>query len=820
MTVEGKSDHLRIGVLTPLVAGGYYGGVISGIARTAMARGARTIAIQTLDLSYGGAYAAAEAAVPRFAVRAAWDQAAGFIVLLNAVEPWYLQAMRDAGRPVVLLSSEVPGFVCPVARPDNRTGVTQAVAHLVAHGHRRIAFAGSFIQSDIRERLDAYREALTLNGIEPDDALVFEADDNLAVGGEAAARRMLAAGLPSTAVIAGTDYNALAIMGALSEAGLSLPDDQAIVGFDDVEAGASARPTLSTIHQRFDETAGLAADLLLDLIAGEEVASGDHRLPSLFVPRESCGCNIVSTVEEMIDPSDLVTATAKEQLTRRLGRALVGPDPSPEQRAALRSAVELVAGFAEAGEDSAAQRRDRFCAAARCLWSVSPRWTTTASSVACLRRYQAELTAAGLAGPDPQEFASGIVDFVVELAGCLTTREADMRNSLHLAMGQDHDLSMSLVRGQASDLTSLGWIAHTPARAGCIGLWSSGSRTRAADRHLLTIAGSYVRGGASLVLPDQLRVEEFPATSLLENLEWDAGEVAVVLPAKTATSDLGLLAMVTGIEAVGGAVRDRLFETVALLSLSVEREEMTEKLRRSNADLATFSHAMAHDLRNPLATISMWASVARARAGPGDDAEPVLRIVDQIKQVSAFANELVSDLLRYAELDRVAAPRQPVDLNLATGRALATLESTIVEHGAVVEAGDLPTVRGNFAELELVLQNLIENAIKHRAGRAPRIRIDAVRDDGGWTIRCHDNGAGIPTALRNRVFEPFVRGETPTAGSGLGLATCRRIVQGLGGRIWVDQSGVNGTTIALNLPTASDVNPSSSPTRALPAAPE
>ncbi len=251
-----------------------------------MARGARTIAIQTLDLSYGGAYAAAEAAVPRFAVRAAWDQAAGFIVLLNAVEPWYLQAMRDAGRPVVLLSSEVPGFVCPVARPDNRTGVTQAVAHLVAHGHRRIAFAGSFIQSDIRERLDAYREALTLNGIEPDDALVFEADDNLAVGGEAAARRMLAAGLPSTAVIAGTDYNALAIMGALSEAGLSLPDDQAIVGFDDVEAGASARPTLSTIHQRFDETAGLAADLLLDLIAGEEVASGDHRLPSLFVPRE------------------------------------------------------------------------------------------------------------------------------------------------------------------------------------------------------------------------------------------------------------------------------------------------------------------------------------------------------------------------------------------------------------------------------------------------------------------------------------------------------------------------------------------------------
>jgi signal transduction histidine kinase len=402
-----------------------------------------------------------------------------------------------------------------------------------------------------------------------------------------------------------------------------------------------------------------------------------------------------------------------------------------------------------------------------------------------------------------------MVEMVVEFGGSLAKQESHARYALHTAMAQDHDLSMSLVRGAAQDLTSLGWIAHTPARAGCIGMWSTGGKTPAPEERLLTIAGSYLRDGGQLGLPNQVRSEEFPPTALLEDLEWGPGEFAIVLPARTASSDFGLLAMVTSIDFINSPIRDRFFETGALLSLSVEREEMTEKLRRSNADLATFSHAMAHDLRNPLATISMWASVARARAGPGDVAEAMLRIVDQIGEVSAYAGELVSDLLRYAELDGGGGPGKPVDLNLAVERTLATLESTIVEHGAVVETGDLPTVLGNFAEMELVLQNLVENAIKHGGARAPRIRIDAQPQDGAWTVRCRDNGEGIPADLREQIFEPFVRGETGAPGSGLGLATCRRIMEGLGGRIWVDESGAAGTTFALTIPARSEKGPDS-----------
>src|ERR1019366_757181 len=149
-----RSEHPRIGILSPLVAGSYASNLIAGVTT------------------------AARALVPRFPLRPAWDQVSGFLVVLNAVEPWYLQALRDAGKPVVMLSHEEESFPCPVVSADNRSGVIQAVAHLVEHGHRRIAFAGCLVQSDITERLDAYLEALASHGIEADRDLVFEATDN------------------------------------------------------------------------------------------------------------------------------------------------------------------------------------------------------------------------------------------------------------------------------------------------------------------------------------------------------------------------------------------------------------------------------------------------------------------------------------------------------------------------------------------------------------------------------------------------------------------------------------------------------------------
>src|ERR1035438_5090732 len=336
---ERRDGQLRIGVLPPLIAGSFMSGVLSAISDTVAGAGGRLVAIQTLDPSQGSL----DAQVPHYTLRAAWDQVAGFIVVVNAVDRSYLEALRDAGKPVVLLSEEVEGFSCPVVQADNRIGVLQAMGHLVEHGHRRIAFVGSLFQTDTRERYEAYREALVDHGIEPDDSLLFETADNLEGTGEEAGRAMLAAGMPSTAVFAATDYNALGLMKALSEAGLELPGDQAIVGFDDVEASSSVRPTLSTVRQTFNGTGRRAANLLLDMVAGREVATGAHRVPTSFVARESCGCATGTALEMLGEPGPAVLLTPRDRLRFRLQRLLNGMEPlPPEQAAALDVAVDAI----------------------------------------------------------------------------------------------------------------------------------------------------------------------------------------------------------------------------------------------------------------------------------------------------------------------------------------------------------------------------------------------------------------------------------------------------------------------------------------------
>jgi diguanylate cyclase (GGDEF)-like protein/PAS domain S-box-containing protein len=581
---ERRDAQLRIGVLSPLVAGSFMSAVLSAISDTVAGAGGRVVAIQTLDPSQGSL----ETRVPHYTLRAAWDQVAGFIVVVNAVDRSYLEALREAGKPVVLLSEEVEGFPCPVVQADNRAGVLQAVGHLVEHGHRRIAFVGSLFQSDTRERYQAYREALADHGIEPDDSLLFETADNLEGGGEEAARAMLAAGMPSTAVFAATDYNALGLMKALSDAGLDLPGDQAIVGFDDVEAASSVRPTLSTVRQTFNGTGRRAANLLLDMVAGREVAAGAHRVPTSFVARESCGCATGTALEMQGEPDPAVLLTPRAGLRFRLQRLLNGMEPlPPEQSAALDAAVEAIVRCAQPRKQGDQVAGCAARTAAQALFSISPRWTTITASVDCLRRYGQDLGAIADQAEDTAHLQASITEILVELSRSLAQRESTANTVLNLQMRREHQLSMALVSGSSGDPRSLGFLDHTSARAGCLGLWSADREEGGEGQHLLTITGSYAREGPPLAeLPARVRAEDFPPAGLLEGVEWAAGDVGVVLPVRTNGMDLGLMAMVAPIEVTQVTGRDLHFENNALVSVAVEREVMTEWLRSQTEDLA------------------------------------------------------------------------------------------------------------------------------------------------------------------------------------------------------------------------------------------
>ncbi len=580
---ERREGPLRVGVLSPLVAGSYMSAVLSGIAGVVTGAGGRLVAVQTLDMSRGGM----SAQVPQYGLRATWEHVAGFVVVVNAVDRAYLEALQEAGKAVVLLSQEVEGFPCAVVRPDNRSGVHQAVDHLIEHGHRRIAFVGSLFQADIRERYDAYREGLITHGITPDQSLLFETTDNLEGTGEEAGRALIAAGMPSTAVVAGTDYNALGVMKALGDAGLHLPRDQAIVGFDDIDADSAVRPTLSSVRQGFDASGRRAAELLLEMIGGREVAVGRHLIPTTFVPRESCGCAIGATVAASGEPDPLVFTTPRARLRARLEALLQGAEPLPPTTAsALDGAVEMIAACAEGSHDEAQPVPCDFRGAAHALYSVSPRWTTISATVDCLRRYRKDLSSVPGAAARTVQFDASITELAIELSRSLAERESTEKTDLHLQMRREHQLSMAMLSGSTGDPRRLGWLAHTTARAACLGLWTAEREEGGGHQHLLRISGTYVREGLSLHVPAQVRVEDFPTRALLEDVEWGPGEIAVVQPVRTKGMDLGLMGMVVPVEITHVTGRDLHFENNALLSVAVEREVMTEWLRSQTEDLA------------------------------------------------------------------------------------------------------------------------------------------------------------------------------------------------------------------------------------------
>lgn len=275
----------NIGILSPLLDGFYYGNLHYALHRHAQKRNVRLITVRM-----------AEDWQP--ALLLAREQVDGWVVLRRGVSDDYLRRLMDTGKPVVLIGRE--SDVCPTVRIAERDGMHQAVMHLIRHGHRRIAFIGDTEHRAMRERFVGYREALRKADIPYEPELTIEPDRNHFEGGVEAADRIIAMNFPCTAVAASTDAIAFGFISRLREKGYRVPDDMAVVGFDDVGPAASHEPSLTTVAQPYEAIGETAIDLILREIDGRHGGFGDRRqeamnlpleLPVRLVVRESCGCN-------------------------------------------------------------------------------------------------------------------------------------------------------------------------------------------------------------------------------------------------------------------------------------------------------------------------------------------------------------------------------------------------------------------------------------------------------------------------------------------------------------------------------------------------
>jgi PAS domain S-box-containing protein len=246
-------------------------------------------------------------------------------------------------------------------------------------------------------------------------------------------------------------------------------------------------------------------------------------------------------------------------------------------------------------------------------------------------------------------------------------------------------------------------------------------------------------------------------------------------------------------------------ETLEWLSAVVDihdLREAEEALRRSNEDLQHFAYAISHDLKEPLRSVRSFADLA-LRSPAAADPE-LAEYLGFVAAGAARMHRLLNDLLTFSSLTRGRADRSvSVDLESVVSWSLENLHSLIEEAGAEIVCDPLPFVKGDFARLGQVFQNLISNAIRHRApDRPPKIRISALRTTAGdWQITVADNGPGIDPRFHQSIFKPFQRlHPTSKAGSGLGLAIVHRTIEQHGGRIWVESEPGQGSRFCFVLP--------------------
>jgi signal transduction histidine kinase len=244
--------------------------------------------------------------------------------------------------------------------------------------------------------------------------------------------------------------------------------------------------------------------------------------------------------------------------------------------------------------------------------------------------------------------------------------------------------------------------------------------------------------------------------------------------------------------------------TLDLEIRTLELEESTRQLQQSNTDLQSFAYVASHDLQEPLRMISNFSALLSRRYHNQLDREAD-EFLSIVVESARYMQNLIDDLLQYSRAGSRAPEREEVSLQELAEIALHHLAPVVSESGAVVEIGLLPVVFVDKRQFTQVFQNLLSNGIKfRRPGVSPILRIAALEspDLRGWTISVTDNGIGFERDYADVIFRMFQRlhSKESYAGTGIGLAICRRIIEQHGGSIWAESNPGSGSTFSFTLP--------------------
>lgn len=273
------------------------------------------------------------------------------------------------------------------------------------------------------------------------------------------------------------------------------------------------------------------------------------------------------------------------------------------------------------------------------------------------------------------------------------------------------------------------------------------------------------------------------------------GELTAVECIKEGAADYALKDHLTSLP-------DKIRRAMREHKLREDHKHSLEELARSNRDLEQFAYVASHDLQEPLRMVALYTELLaeRYRGKLGDDAD---KYIHYAVDGAVRMQKLVQDLLAFSRVGRQGIDLRSTDCADVLKLALLNLEATLKESGAVVTHDALPVLTTDAAQLTQVFQNLVGNAIKFRGTEPPVIHVNAEAASKEWTFSVKDNGIGIAPEHVDGVFIIFrrlhTRAEYP--GNGIGLSICKRIIEQIGGRIWVESAPGEGATFKFTLPS-------------------
>lgn len=319
------------------------------------------------------------------------------------------------------------------------------------------------------------------------------------------------------------------------------------------------------------------------------------------------------------------------------------------------------------------------------------------------------------------------------------------------------------------------------------------------------------RSDFALALLDVVMETDHAGLELVQHIRDELGNSAIRIvlrtgqPGQAPESDVVAHYDIDGYLAKTGTTSQHLrtVVTTALRTFDLiqKLESRQLQLEHTNRELERFAFAASHDLQTPLRSILSLAQLLMKKAAPQLDADS-RELLKMLVDNSGILHRLIEDLLEYARVGNGRPDSRPVRLDEAVARCLNLLQPLIADRGAKLEVEPLPEIEGNAIQLESLLRNLIENAIKFQPGPEPRVAIRCRSEPKGWRLSVEDHGIGIPEKHRAEVKQMFRRlhSSDQFPGSGLGLALCQKVVELHHGTLELTDTPGGGTTVVINLP--------------------